>query len=174
MRGDRSVQRLHGADRIDQYPFHPVEYLETGFAVSDRGFDSETIDEYNRQTRFEFERSRDFLILHYKANQREEAFWQRCSEMSVPDTLAHKIELFRRSARIFRENEELFTEVAWLQVMIGQGIVPERYHPMVDMLSQAEIEQMVEGTRAVLDRAAAAMPSHADFIARVLAGSTPG
>ena len=140
----------------------------------DRGFDSETIDEYNRQTRFEFERSRDFLILHYKANQREEAFWQRCSEMSVPDTLAHKIELFRSSARIFRENEELFTEVAWLQVMIGQGIVPERYHPMVDMLSQAEIEQMVEGTRAVLDRAAAAMPSHADFIARVLAGSTPG
>ena len=132
----------------------------------DRHFDSATIDAYNRQTRFEFERSRDFLILHYKANQRDDPFWQRCREMSIPDTLAQKIELFRSSARIFRENEELFTEVAWLQVMIGQGIGPERYHPMVDMLSEAEIVQVVEGTRAVLDRAAAAMPMHADFIAK--------
>ncbi len=86
--------------------------------------------------------------------------------MSIPDTLAHKIELFRSSARLFREHEELFTEVGWLQVMIGQGIVPERYHPMVDMLTEAEILQMVEGTRSVLDRAAAAMPSHAEFIAQ--------
>jgi tryptophan 7-halogenase len=132
----------------------------------DRNFASEAIDEFNRQSRFEFERSRDFLILHYHANARDEAFWQRCREMSIPDTLAHKIDLFRSSARLFREHEELFTEVGWLQVMIGQGIVPERYHPMVDMLGESEIVQMIEGTRAVLDRAAAAMPSHADFIAR--------
>ena len=132
----------------------------------DRHFDAQTIAAYNAQTQFEFERSRDFLILHYKANQRAEPFWQRCREMAIPDSLARKMDLFRSSARIFRENEELFTEVAWLQVMIGQGIVPERYHPMVDMLSEAEVVQMVEGTRAVLDRAAAAMPMHADFIAR--------
>jgi tryptophan 7-halogenase len=132
----------------------------------DRGFASETIAEYNRQARFELERSRDFLILHYHANARDEAFWQRCREMSIPGTLAHKIDLFRSSARLFREHEELFTEVGWLQVMIGQGIVPERYHPMVDMLSESEVVQMVDGTRAVLDRAAAAMPMHADFIAK--------
>ncbi len=148
-----------------------IHFIQSGISklialFPDRHFDAATIEAYNEQAQFEFERSRDFLILHYKANERDDPFWQRCRDMSIPDTLTHKIDLFRSSARIFRENEELFTEVAWLQVMIGQGIVPDRYHPMVDMLSEAEIVQMVEGTRSVLDRAAAAMPMHADFIAK--------
>ena len=86
--------------------------------------------------------------------------------MAIPDTLAQKIELFRESARIHREHEELFTEVSWLQVMLNQGIVPKRYHPMVDLLSLEELRHMVASTRAVLDNSASVMPSHAEYIAR--------
>jgi tryptophan halogenase len=132
----------------------------------DRNFAPESIDEYNRQLQFEYERSRDFIVLHYLATSREGPFWQRCREMTIPDSLAHKLELFRATGRIAREHEELFTETSWQQVFIGQGVLPERWHPIVDLLDDAELEQLIEGTRGVLQRAAAAMPTHEDFIAR--------
>lgn len=133
----------------------------------DRRFDPATIAEFNRQVGFEFERSRDFIILHYKANARQDGpLWQRCREMAVPDTLAEKIEVFEQSAHIHREHEELFSEISWLQVLIGQGIVPRRYHPMVDLLTPEELRHMVASTRAVLDNSAAVLPSHAEYIAR--------
>ncbi len=133
----------------------------------DRDFSQSSIDEYNRQVQFEFERSRDFLILHYKATERDDtAFWRHCAAMDIPDSLRDKIELFEASGRIFREHEELFTEASWLQVLLGQGVLPRAYHPMVDTLSQSEMEQMLNGVRGVLERSAAAVPKHADFIAK--------
>ena len=132
----------------------------------DAGFDPVEIDEYNRQVQFEYIRSRDFLVLHYWANRREEAFWRDCRVMSIPDTLAHKIELFQRHGRVFREHEELFTESSWIQVLIGQGVLPAGYHPMVDLLDDNETEAMLAGVRRVLESCAAQMPTHEDFIAR--------
>lgn len=129
-----------------------------------RGFNELEIEEYNRQVSFEFERSRDFLVLHYRANQREGEFWRYCREMPIPDTLAQKIELFEEAGRIYREHEELFTEVSWLQVMLGQGLLPRHYHPMVDLLGQPELEQFVGGVQRVLENAAQVMPTHIDFI----------
>lgn len=134
-----------------------------------QGFSQVEIDEYNRQVQFEFIRSRDFLILHYLANQREEPFWQRCRAMDIPDSLADKIELFRQSGRVFKEHEELFTEPSWVQVMIGQGIVPERYHPMVETLGDEEVRRMVDGVGALLNRAAQVMPDHLEYIRKTCA-----
>ncbi len=141
----------------------------------DRGFSQVDIDEYNRQTQFEFERSRDFLVLHYKATERADTpFWQQCRDMAIPDTLAGKIELFRSSGRIVRESEELFAEVSWLQVMVGQGIMPATYHPLVDQQPVEEVVKMVAGTRRVLQESAKAMPRHSDFIAKFCpAGADP-
>lgn len=133
----------------------------------DTGFDERTIAAYNQQTQFEFERSRDFLILHYIANDKAHLpFWQRCRELPLPESLAAKIALFRSSGRILREQEELFTDPSWLQVMVGQGILPERWHPMVEMIDDAALENLVEGTRQVLENAAAVMPTHAEYIAK--------
>src|SRR3546814_1893450 len=87
--------------------------------------------EYNRQTDFEIERIRDFLILHYHANARPEPLWQACRAMALPDSLAAKIALFAENGQIVREHEELFTEVGWLQVLIGQGINPKGYHTKI-------------------------------------------
>jgi tryptophan halogenase len=133
----------------------------------DKRFEPVRIDEYNRQVQFEFERARDFLVLHYKATERNDSpFWDDCREMPVPDALAEKMALFRDTGLAFREHEELFTEVSWMQVMIGQNIMPRSYHPLVDALSLDEIRQMVAGTRGVLERSAEVMPLHKDFIAR--------
>ena len=132
----------------------------------DAGFDPVEIDEYNRQVQFEYIRSRDFLVLHYWANRRDEPFWRDCRAMAIPDTMAHKIELFQRHGRVFREHEELFTESSWIQVLIGQGVLPAGYHPMVDLLDDNETEAMLAGVRRVLESCAAQMPAHEDFIAR--------
>lgn len=130
------------------------------------GFDSVDIAEYNRQVQFEYERSRDFLVLHYLANERDEPFWQACREVAIPDTLRDRIELFRSHGRVFREHEELFTESSWIQVLLGQGILPRSYHPLVDVLPPDKVARMVEGVRTVHAACAGAMPAHAEFIAR--------
>jgi tryptophan 7-halogenase len=122
--------------------------------------------EYNRQTRVEYERIRDFLILHYHANGRDEPVWQACRDMALPDSLTEKLDLWREGARVHRRDEELFTESGWVQVLIGQGIVPAATHPLAAQLSDPERAGFLASIRDIATRAAAQMPDHADYIAR--------
>lgn len=131
----------------------------------DRNFAPSLIAEFNRQSAFEFERIRDFLILHYHANAREDSqFWQDCRHMSVPDSLKAKMELFAATGRIYREHEELFTEPGWLQVLLGQGIAPTQYHPIADTISEEQMLQFLGDFRTLIGRAVNDMPSHAGYI----------
>ena len=124
-------------------------------------------DQYNAQARFELERIRDFLVLHYNATERRDSeFWKYCGTMSVPDTLTEKIALFRDSGLFFREGEEMFALTSWTQVMIGQGILPASYHPLVDGISDAELVKLGESVRGVIATCVAAMPTHEQFIDR--------
>ena len=130
-------------------------------------FDQADIDEYNRLSRFEYERIRDFLILHDHVNQRDDsAFWRYCREMSVPDTLAAKIELYQRNGRIVREGAELFAEVGWLQVMHGQNLKAQGYHPLTDLVDEAETDAYLKSVREVIANCVEVMPSHEEFIAK--------
>ncbi len=132
----------------------------------DSRFDERLIAEFNNQSRYEFERIRDFLILHYHATQREDSeFWKYCKAMPVPDSLAARIELFRATGRIYREHEELFTETGWLQVLLGQGVAPEAHHPIADTLSEADLRQFLSDIKTLISRAVSQMPSHQSFIA---------
>ncbi|TAN02624.1 MAG: tryptophan 7-halogenase [Rhodanobacteraceae bacterium] len=134
----------------------------------DRHCDPLLVDTYNRQTRFEYERVRDFLILHYKATERDDTpFWRQCAAMDVPDALEQRIELFRRTGLIFREADELFTETGWLQVMLGQRIEPERHHPLADELDESRLQGFLSDIRTLVNRTAARLPSHDEFVARV-------
>jgi tryptophan 7-halogenase len=140
----------------------------------DQGFNETLIDRFNRQSAFEFERIRDFLILHYHATERDDTpFWNYCRTMSVPQQLQDYIDLFRESGRFHRESDELFAVTSWVQVMLGQRITPRAYHPMVDLLSDAEIGEFVDGVKTLMDRCVAAMPTHAEFIARNCAATMP-
>ena len=136
----------------------------------DRDFDRAGIDEYNRQTDFEAERIRDFLILHYHATRRDDSpFWNYCRTMEVPEALTQKMRMFEASGRIYRNNDELFAVVSWLQVMQGQGIVPKRYHPLAHVLTDEQNLEFLRVQKGLVDQAAAAMPLHTDFIARYCA-----
>jgi len=78
--------------------------------------------------------------------------------------LQQKIDLFRSAGRIIREQEELFTESSWLQVFAGQNVLPEQYHPIVDVMPLDDIRKMARSVAGVLDRSAQAMPAHASYI----------
>ena len=130
-----------------------------------KAFDPVDTKKYNQQSINEIERIRDFIILHYKATQREDSeFWRYCKNMAIPASLEEKIALFKGNARLYREDEELFSETSWLAVMLGQGIKPKGYHPLVDSYSITGLHQHLLGLREVIQRSAAAMPSHQEYI----------
>lgn len=131
----------------------------------DARFAPSLIAEYNRQSAFEFERIRDFLILHYHANAREDSqFWHDCRHMAVPPSLQAKMELFAATGQIYREHEELFTEAGWLQVLLGQGIFPAQYHAIADAMPMEHLQQVLGNIRALIGQAVNSMPSHAGYI----------
>jgi tryptophan halogenase len=132
------------------------------------------VDDFNRQSTFELERIRDFLILHYKATQRiDTTFWDQCRGMSIPPELESKLASFASHGRISRFHDELFTETGWLQVMVGQGISPQSYHPLADQLSEAELVEFMSTIRSLNQHAVKAMPEHADFVAGHCAAKEP-
>jgi tryptophan 7-halogenase len=123
------------------------------------------IDEFNRQSQFEYERIRDFIILHYCVTQRTDSdFWNYCRTMSVPETLARKIQVYKNTTSVFKEQDELFHEGSWQQVMLGQGITPEAYHPVVDKLSDEELVRLLKSIENEHDQRLAQFPSHQQFI----------
>ncbi|MEP1554782.1 MAG: tryptophan halogenase family protein [Paraglaciecola sp.] len=129
------------------------------------GITKHNIDEFNRQALMESEHIRDFIILHYKQNQRDESdFWRDCSLMDIPDSLTRKLELFENSGRVFREQDELFTEVAWQQVMIGQGLMPKDYHPLVNQIDAKQLTDLMQSLSTLIQRTAGKMSTHNDYL----------
>ncbi|GEA09891.1 tryptophan halogenase family protein [Alteromonas sp. KUL49] len=123
------------------------------------------IDEYNRLMCREFEQVRDFIILHYKATERDDSeFWRYCSAMTIPDTLQHKIDLFKAGGRVFRDDNELFTRPSWIAVMLGQNIYPDNYDPMLANIPRSDIQRSLNSMSVSMTAAVEKMKTHAEFI----------
>jgi tryptophan halogenase len=131
------------------------------------GVEETAVAEYNRQANAEFTAIRDFLIFHYTATTRDDTpFWRHCQTIERPATLAAKVALFAESGRLHRDQNDLFPDLSWLQVLIGQGVLPRSYHPLADQLSDLQLAGMMRDLRAIVARETAGLPTHADFIAR--------
>jgi tryptophan 7-halogenase len=122
-------------------------------------------DEFNRLSILEWEQVRDFILLHYVANTREEPFWRQCREVRMPDTLAHRIELFRERGKVARHDGQLFSDSSWIAVMLGQGVTPRSWDPLADVMPLAQLQKHADALRTRLNQGIARMPSHIDFIA---------
>jgi len=125
------------------------------------------VEEYNKQFCEEMDRVRNFIILHYNATEREDsAFWRYCKNMEIPLALEHRIKLFRETGAIPLQEKELFQVDSWTQVLIGQNIEPESYHPIVDQMSNEELRNFLDGLKGVVEQKVSQMPSHQEFIDR--------
>ena len=130
-----------------------------------RAFGPEEIERFNRQTMQEYVDIRDFLVLHYRANEREGEFWRYCRELAPPEGLAEKLAMFRSSGRVFREHNELFTETSWLAVLVGQGIEAGGFHPAADLLPAEETLRRLASIRGTIARTVEQMPTQEEFLA---------
>ena len=147
----QSILRL-----IKMFPRHGVKQVD--------------VDEFNRQTDLSFENIRDFIVLHYHATERDDsAFWRHCQSMQIPDSLARRLDLFKQSGRLFLGNYELFID-SWLQVMIGQGVMPQEYHAVAGTMETAELKNFLSKISTGIDQAVEKMPSHADYIEQFCRG----
>ncbi len=122
-------------------------------------------DSFNRLTGKEYEKIRDFLILHYNATSRDDSeFWNYCRTMRVPDSLTEKIELFRHNGQIFREDDELFTETSWAAVMMGQGIMMGAHNAMADSLEEPKTANEIDAIEQSIRYVVQHMPAHGDYL----------
>jgi tryptophan halogenase len=131
----------------------------------DRSFDPSDAEEYNRLLIDEFDRIRDFVILHYKATTRSDSpLWEYCRNMEIPEALTYRINLFRNSARVSFQDRELFVESNWLSIFIGQGIWPRRFDPLANVMPLDAVKSQLLTLKTQIGQTAAGMPSHEEYI----------
>ena len=136
--------------------------------LPDTHIDPVATAEFNRASAWEMEAIRDFVILHYKATTRDDTpFWRRARDMAIPPALAERISLHAATGSIRRDHDELFTELAWSQVFIGQGVTPAGYHPLARLLGDDDLAGFLGTLRGAIDHAVGGLPSHAQFLGRV-------
>jgi tryptophan 7-halogenase len=118
-------------------------------------------DEFNRLIDLEYDRVRDFLILHYHATTRRDTdFWNYVREMEISDSLAEKIELFRRRGRVVKYREGAFLDASWISVYVGQGVVPEGHDPRVSAIPIDRLEARLAHIREEIVAEVRRMPNH--------------
>jgi tryptophan halogenase len=149
-----------------------IQLIQTAIArlidmFPDLSFDPVVTAEYNRTAISEFERIRDFLILHYCATQRDDApLWTYCRSMSLPETLRHKIDVWQSCGRVPLLAEESYREPSWVSILLGQGIYPRRYDPIIDGIDTDHLRRGMQQRREALVRLAESMPRHRDYVDR--------
>ncbi|MBT8082489.1 MAG: tryptophan 7-halogenase [Gammaproteobacteria bacterium] len=121
--------------------------------------------EYNRRMRYEYQAIRDFIILHYHLTEREDTpFWKHVKHMGVPEALQQKMAAFEEAGHLYRVDEELFTEVGWLQVMLGQGLRPRSYNALADTLSSAEVRDYLQNLKTIFAATVNKLQPYDEFI----------
>lgn len=148
-----------------------VERLKTLFP--DRRFCASVIDEFNDQSAREMERTRDFIILHYWLNGRDEPFWRERRAAPVPDPLARKVALWKARGAFVRYRWEMFHPASWLAIYDGLGLMPDHPDPAVRGIDPAELRSGLWGMRDAVRDAVARAPRHADFLAALTSESRP-
>lgn len=119
---------------------------------------------FNDLSQRELEGIRDFVMLHYRLNEREEDFWRRCREMDIPDSLSERIELFRENALAYQAPDELFRLDSWVQVMLGQRLEPRAYHHFAKMMRPEQLRDALGNIKGNIDQAVAKLPEHQAFL----------
>jgi tryptophan 7-halogenase len=134
-----------------------------------RGIDPAAVDAYNRESKIEYETIRDFIVLHYHVNERDDSeFWRDMRHLAIPERLQHKIDLFKQTGVIFNEEHDIFRDSSWLQVMMGQGLEPLDYHPAANaMPDQAFLQRMAQLRNAKREPLIQCVP-HETFLEKFL------
>jgi tryptophan 7-halogenase len=129
----------------------------------DTSFAQSNIDSYNTELIQEIERIRDFIVLHYLTGRSDTPLWSYCQSMKLPDSLAQRIELYKRTGRIRVKAGELFTDLSWFYIFEGIGIIPDTYDPLMDVVNLNQLREILGSMAQSTAQAAQAVPSHDSY-----------
>ena len=133
----------------------------------DKQFDPANIASYNALNADEFERIRDFLILHYNLSRRADTpFWQEAGKSELPAALTRRIELYRATGRVIMQRPEVFSDLDWFWIFEGSGVIPRDYDPLVDTVDFEQVKRLMAGFIQKVATDSAAAPSHDSFFAQ--------
>ena len=122
------------------------------------------VDQYNELSKYEIERIRDFVCMHYHYTQRDDtAFWRQCAKMEIPESLRKRVELFKQGGYIYKVDGELFTVDSWVSVMMGQHIEPSTWHQFA-RANEKELKDFMAKYRTEVAQVVNALPLHGDFV----------
>ncbi|MFT4076807.1 MAG: tryptophan 7-halogenase [Asticcacaulis sp.] len=125
------------------------------------------VDQYNREMTEEYINIKDFLIAHYYVTERDGSpFWDYCRNMTVPDSLRARLDLFAATGQTAVRQHELFKPVSWFSVLVGQGLTPRAYHPIADSMDEDAFRRRMYKARERVEKRVKGLISHDDFIAR--------
>jgi tryptophan halogenase len=86
--------------------------------------------------------------------------------MSIPETLRHKIEVFRSCGRVALYADESFQEPSWVSIFTGQFLEPRRYDPLVDHIPIDHLQRGMQQRRGRIAQIAQAMPTLREYVTR--------
>jgi tryptophan halogenase len=140
----------------------------------DRACDPALASEFNRATTLEYERIRDFLILHYHGNRRHgEPLWDAMRAAPLPEKLAHKLSLWRARGKLVRYEWEAFLDPSWLSMYAGFGLLSPAHDPLADHFTDAQVVEALDHMREAIRAAAAHARLARDFLARLAGAPAP-
>lgn len=149
-----------------------INYLVEHFP--DANFCEHETKEFNRRIENQYDWIRDFIVLHYHATEREDTpFWKRCKNLDIPETLAHKMELFKSRGYIIENHDHFFLKPSWVAVYSGQRIVPQNYDPRVDIYPDEQVIKIMSNIKRMIAQGVKQMPTHAETIAKYCSGKQP-
>jgi tryptophan halogenase len=137
-----------------------------------QGVSAAVAERFNEQSSREIEGIRDFIVLHYRLNERDDDFWRGHREGSIPDSLAERIVLFHDAAHAYQDTHDLFRVDSWVQVMLGQRLMPRNHHPAAELMPEPKLKDALATLKGNIARAAERMPTHEQWLERFAVADT--
>lgn len=130
-----------------------------------QGVTQADIDEFNDVMNLEYERVRDFLVLHYHATERDDSpFWNDVRTMNIPDSLRYKMSVFENTGEVVKYKDGLFLDASWIAVYLGQRVVPHHFSSLAKNGSREQLGTMMQNLKQIITQTVDALPSHADYL----------
>lgn len=158
------------AAAIEPIEASDLDFARTGIMtlmalMPDRGSMLAEADEFNRVMDQEIAEQRDLALLHLITIENDEPILRIDGEASpLPDSLAHRLSLFRGRARLL-PHAGPWGPADWLAVMLGRGIIPASWDPLADDIEPQRAQQNFVRLAGLFRQSAETMPRHVDYIA---------
>ena len=72
--------------------------------------------------------------------------------------------MFKETGRVFLDDGDIFRVDSWVQVMLGQGIMPEQYHHVASLMNDQELSRFMQGIKQQIAQRLQQLPTHRAFI----------